>query len=177
MRYVFFTVVLTIVFGLAFLFARNGFFLPVEMTFEERPALTLVAKKHVGAYHKILEDLHDVEKWAKENGVDCSRSFGEYLDDPQVVEEERLSSNVGCVVAEAPASVPAGFEVLHRPARPYLVGRFRGSPALGPYKVYNKVEAQKKERRLESDGAPIEIYENTSEGFETLYLFPVKAAP
>lgn len=176
MRYVFFTVVLTLIFGIAFLLSRNGFFLPVEIALEDRPALVLVAKKHVGAYHKILSTLQEVEGWAKNSGVDCSETFGEFLDNPQVVEEDRLNSNVGCVVKEPPAQVPAGFEVLQRPARPYLVGRFRGSPALGPYKVYNKIESEKQKRRLESDGAPLEIYRLLpDQGLETTYLFPVKS--
>lgn len=178
MRYVFFTVVLTLVFGITFLLARNGFFMPVEIALEDRPEMILVAKAHVGAYHKILPALQEVEAWAKEAGVDCSVSFGEFLDNPRIVEEERLNSRVGCVVERAPAAVPTGLEVLRKPARAYLVGRFSGSPALGPYKVYNKIDGEKAKRRLESDGAPLELYRQSPEqGFETTYLFPVKPSP
>ncbi len=36
-------------------------------------------------------------------GAPCTRTFGEYMDDPQQVEEARLRSRVGCIVETAPA--------------------------------------------------------------------------
>jgi DNA gyrase inhibitor GyrI len=48
-----------------------------------------------------------VESWAKEKGIDCKDSFGQYLDNPDIVEEARLKARVGCMVQEKPMDLPA----------------------------------------------------------------------
>lgn len=160
--------------GMIFLLVRNGVFKPVAFAVEDQPAFTVLYKEHMGAYHKIMDDLTAVENYAKEKGIVCAETFGEYIDDPGVVEQERLRSNVGCVVADGTAEQD-GFKTKTFPARKALVATFEGSPALGPYKVYGKAGDEMQTRRLSPDGAIVEVYKVLENGgLRTRYLFPVK---
>jgi DNA gyrase inhibitor GyrI len=97
-------VVFVVVTGLILsLMFRLGSFKPVRIDFANRPATKVVYKHHVGAYHKIVPVIEEVETWIKANGEKCDLSFGEYYDDPDVVAEDRMRSNGGCVVREKPS--------------------------------------------------------------------------
>lgn len=137
--------------------------------------MSVVAIEHVGPYHRILSSLEKVEAWAKETGRNCDLTFGRFLDDPDVVDPERLRSHVGCVTDRGTADLPESFFADEIPAARYVVGVFRGSPALGPYKVYGKASRLIHEQRLTQEGPVVEIYRVTSPTeVETQYLFRVK---
>jgi hypothetical protein len=175
MRYVFLSLFLLIVGGGSFLAIRNGVFKSAEIRIEDQGPFFLLSKEHMGPYHKILPTLEEVEKWAKDNNVACPRTFGEFIDDPNVVETERLRSLVGCELTEKPATIPVGFQFRELPRRKYIVAIFHGSPALGPYKIYGKAQSVRNENGLQPDGSVTEFYKVLPEqGLETQYLFPVK---
>lgn len=158
---------------------RTGLFLPVTLEEKPWPSMRVLWKTHVGPYHTVLADLEEVEKWVKENAhLNCDETFGEYLDDPSVVEHERLRAHVGCLIASKPAvELPAGYEISEIPARNTVVADFRGSPALGPYKVYGKAQRYIVEKGLKPSGPPLEIYRRMSPTeMMTIYLFPADAA-
>lgn len=157
------------------LFYYLGAFKSVDITETERGPLKMIYKDHTGSYHKIVTAIEEVEKWAKENGVGCTESFGEYIDDANRVEEVRLRSRGGCLVTEFPAPpLPAGFQTREVPLRKYVMAIFEGSPGIGPLKVYPKAETYMKDRQLIMDGAVIEIYVIHSEkAMTTTYLFPL----
>ena len=182
-RWVFFALFLAIVFGAAYLAFRNGVFKPVNFDQQITGLPPALYKEHIGPYHKILPTLNEVEAFAKTVGADCVQSFGEFIDDPNSTEAERLRADVGCLVSPtvieakdfAEKAKAAGILVKRFPTRAYLIAQFAGSPALGPVKVYSKMEAELRERRLQIDGHPIEVYRLLeSGGLETRYLFPVK---
>jgi effector-binding domain-containing protein len=159
-----------------YLYVYLGAYKSPTLVLENRPGLNLLYKAHFGAYHKINSVITEVETWAKANQLDCSLSFGEYLDHPHQVEEGRLRSRGGCVLKtdlQVPA-LPEGFELASYPERLYVVATFEGAPSIGPYKVYNKVETYMVQNLLRPAGPVIEIYENAVQGFVTTYLFPVK---
>lgn len=164
-------VVLTITIYLA---QYLGAFKSVDISEAEKGPLKLLYKEHTGAYHKVVGVIEEVETWARQKGIDCSESFGEYLDNPNVTEENRLRSRGGCVVKEFPtADLPEGFLTREIPVRKYVVALFDGSPGIGPLKVYPKVENYMKEHRLAIDGPILEIYVIHSEkAMTTTYLFP-----
>lgn len=176
LRSLFLVVMTSLIVGTAYLLFRNGVFLPVAFSVKNDGPLILLGTGHVGAYHTVLPSLQKVEAFAKENELPCTTTFGEYLDDPNVVETERLKSFVGCVLTEKPSiPLPEGFKVSERPARRYLVGTFRGSPALGPYKAYGKAHELMVQQELTADGSVIELYRLEDDGaLTTLYYFPVK---
>lgn len=151
---------------------KLGFFKDVVITEQPMPEMHLVYLEHVGPYHKILDTLEKVEAWAKNAHVDCSKSFGHFLDDPDVVEHERLRSDVGCVVDHATTNLPEGFKAKTLAAGKYLVAESMGSPAIGPMKVYPKARKQFMERNLTPPEDVIEIYHRLDENtMKTVYLF------
>lgn len=155
-----------------------GAFKSVDVSEINRPAMKMIYKDHTGPYHKIVTAIEEVETWAKENDVDCTESFGEYIDDANKVEEARLRSRGGCIVRIIPKDLPEGIHAREIPPRRYVVATFEGSPGIGPLKVYPKAEEYMKERQLVMDGAVIEIYVIHSEkSMTTTYLFPLAAAP
>jgi AraC family transcriptional regulator len=151
---------------------KLGFFKDVVLAEQDYPEMHLVYMEHVGPYHKILDNLEKVEDWAKKNNVDCSKSFGHFLDDPDVVEHERLKSNVGCIVDQPRTDLPAEFKFKTLPAAKYMVAEFMGSPAIGPMKVYKKAKSKFYERGISPPEDVIEVYHRLDEkSMKTMYLF------
>ncbi|WP_413290536.1 GyrI-like domain-containing protein [Bdellovibrio sp. HCB337] len=168
--------VLAIVTLVIYLATHLGAFKSVDISEGNRPAMKMIYKDHTGSYHKIVATIEEVEKWAKENNIPCTESFGEYIDDANKVEEARLRSRGGCIVDAIPANLPEGIQSREIPARKYVVAIFEGSPGIGPLKVYPKAETYMKERQLVMDGSVIEIYViHSSKTMTTTYLFPLAA--
>jgi AraC family transcriptional regulator len=151
-----------------------GVFKSVEFNEELRGPYQIISKEHVGPYHKIVPVIQEVESWAKENGFSCTQSFGVYLNNPDATEEARLRSYGGCLVDHQPANLPEGFKYSIIPEKKYLVGKFEGSPAIGPMKVYSKAEKMLPGRTVPFDKGVMEIYIIKSEKeMTTFYLFPL----
>lgn len=161
---------------MAYLAYHLGVFKPVTMDMGEFGPFHLVYKKHLGAYHKIVPTIETVEQWIKTQGELCTQSFGEFLDDPKHMEQERLRSNAGCLVSK-PLTVPLPpeFEQKTVPMQFFIRGHFDGSPAIGPYKVYLKAQGLMKEKALVPNGPVIEIYEiRPEQKMKTSYYFTAK---
>ncbi|HWU42710.1 MAG TPA: GyrI-like domain-containing protein [Bdellovibrio sp.] len=178
MKYVLLFVIAAIVsFGL-YLSSYLGAFKSVEISQGTQGPMKIVYIDHVGPYHKMNKDIEVVENFFKSLGKPCGRTFGEYLDDPQVVEEARLRAKAGCVVDEIPANLPADFKSGEFTSGSYVIAIFTGSPGIGPLKVYPKVNDFMKDHHLQQNGAVIEIYEIHSitekNAMTTTYLFPVR---
>lgn len=161
---------------------RLGSFKPVVI--ERVPStgpMWLLAKDHLGAYHKIAPMISEIETWARANGEPCVLSFGEYTDNPDHTDEDRLRSRGGCIISD-PAhattlkslKLPTGVSVTAYEIGDSLAASFEGSPSIGPIKVYPQVFAQMSSLDLRSSGPIFEIYEVTSTtAGRTRYLFPV----
>lgn len=153
-----------------------GAFKDVKLADETYGPIQLVAKPHVGAYHKIVPVIEEVEKWARANGEACHLSFGEYLDEVETVPEDRLKSNAGCFVEKDwSAGLPDGFTYREIPKRRYVTAEFEGAPSIGPIKVYPKANEFIESKGLENDGPVMEVYEILPEQkVRTKYFFPVR---
>lgn len=172
MKHVFIGVALVAVSIIGWASIKMGFFKDVVITEQAMPEMHLVYAEHIGPYHKILDTLEQVEAWAKNNKVDCTKSFGHFLDDPDIVEHERLRSHVGCVVDQTMQNLPENFKTKSLPAGKYLVAEFMGSPAIGPMKVYKKARQQFTDKGLTAPEDAIEIYHRLDENtMKTIYLF------
>ncbi len=173
MKYLVASVVATILVLIVALLLYLGAFKPVTVALEEDGPFRMVYKTHIGPYHKIVPTIEDVEKWAVENGEACQISFGEYLDDPRVVDEDRLRSNGGCVVeGDWSGRLPEGMEFKVVPRREYVTAIFTGAPSISPYKVYPKALKYMESLNLKHEGTIIEMYERLpNEGIRTRYLF------
>ncbi len=168
------TLTLIAVFALG-LFIYVGGYKPVQTEIGDQGPLKIVYKEHIGAYHQIMPVLTEVEGWARQNGEACKLTFGEYLDNPKLVAEDRLKSHGGCVVEKDWSSgLPAGYGYRELPRRLYLSAVFEGAPSIGPLKVYPKVDDIMREQGYKPDGAVIETYEILSDReVRTRYYFPV----
>lgn len=152
-----------------------GAFKGVDVSYEQRGPINLIFKIHRGPYHKIVSTIEEVENWAKDMKIPCEKSFGRYLDNPDLVEQSRLKSQGGCVVDEIPQNLPEGYESLSLPAQEYIIATFDGSPGIGPMKVYPKAYDYADEKQIELATPVIEIYKITGKNeMHTEYLFETK---
>lgn len=169
---------------LLYLFQYTGAFKSVSVAEDERGPYSIVYKNHVGAYHKIVSTIEEVEKWAHENGLKCRLSFGEFFDDPRSVEEGRLTSRAGCVIDPLVENekklienlkLPQDFKISEIPKTKAVVALFTGAPGIGPLKVYPKAEDYLVEHKLTRKNSVIEIYEIFSnKSMQTTYIWPVQ---
>jgi AraC family transcriptional regulator len=162
---------------------RLGAFKEVALHESEMGPYKLVFKPHLGAYHKIVPVIEEVETWTKKAGEPCRLSFGEYIDNPDTVSEDRLRSNGGCIVNKdikellggVHARFPAEFAFRETDRHMYLVAEFDGAPSIGPIKVYPKAKTYMANHGLELDGSIFEIYEILADRkVKTTYLFPIR---
>ena len=164
-----------------YLYNYLGGYKPVELAEIISEPLILLSKDHTGPYHKIVPIIMEVENWAKENGISCKKSFGEFLDSPESVEEGRLRSHGGCLLSKEESlklqdkyKSKDGFKISEIASRKVLQARFEGSPGIGPMKVYPKALKYLEEKRLSLNGPVIEIYEihEDQKAMTTYYHFP-----
>lgn len=158
-----------------YLYFYLGFYKPVSLAVEKRGPIYLLYKTHTGAYHQIGPAISAVENWARENNIPCEKTFGEYLDNPQAVDQDRLRSRGGCFLGAPLAKPPPEFQYEQRAEKEFVVARFSGSPAIGPFKVYPKAHEFIAEKRLKTSEASLEVYLiRGGDEVETEYLFPVE---
>jgi AraC family transcriptional regulator len=162
----------------------TGAFKSVTVGLEDRGPYTLVFKNHSGPYHQIIESLQNVEAWAKLNSVDCQLTFGEFFDDPGLVEEGRLRSRTGCLIDSKNTTamlklksvvLPNDIKIDEFKKVKSVVALFSGSPGIGPYKVYPKAQDFIKINNLKHIGSTLEIYEVLGpKAMNTTYIWPVE---
>lgn len=155
-----------------YLYMHLGLAKPVDITTEDAGPFVFLFKEHMGAYHEIGKVITEVERWAIAQNQPCSKTFGEYLDDPSLVDQDRLRSLGGCIVPVKPeVPLPEGFSVKEMPRQQFVVARFSGSPAVGPFKVYPKVHSFFAEKRIKAPTSNLEIYTVNGQQVNTEYLF------
>ena len=171
-RFLLLAIPLLIFGGGAWLLIRMGVFKPVQIREETVGPFFLVGQEHVGPYYEISKAIQEVEKWAQARNIDCRRSFGHFLDDPEIVEHERLRSVGGCVVDQVPESLPSDFKTIILPSEKYIVAYYAGASALGPWKVYAPVYSELRQRQISRPSVVTEFYYfDSNHEFLTQYLF------
>lgn len=148
----------------------------VEVQVADSPTMYFLFKDHRGPYHLINEAITEVENWTKAKGVPCPQTFGEYLDDPQLVAEDRLRSRGGCTSSNPiqVAELPAGFKISERAPAKFVRAEFSGSPAIGPWIVYPKLKEFITQQNLKTEPVTIEVYTvHPNQSMTTTYLVPI----
>jgi AraC family transcriptional regulator len=172
-----FVVLSAVVFFAAALSYKLGVFKTVDVQDPEPQTFYLLFKEHIGPYHKIVTVIQQVEEVALGLNLPCSHTFGQYLDDPREVEEDRLKSRGGCLLTQPLQGVQLPqalhFEILKGE---FVSALFNGSPAISPYKVYPKLFHWLEINRREMGGPILEVYgrQGTSGETETQYYFPLR---
>jgi AraC family transcriptional regulator len=155
-------------------FFRLGGYKDPMIDERQTPELFFVGKSHLGPYHKINAVITEVEKWAGENRLPCTKTYGEYIDDPRTKDEDRLRSIGGCVLDFAlPTDIklPEGYQTSKRPAGPSIYAQFTGAPSIGPFKVYPAVEEFMNSRMYKQTGSVYEVYEILNESNATTHYY------
>lgn len=194
MRYVIIAISATVLIFLGRLVFHVGYFKPVEMVEKQVGPYYLLFKDHVGPYHKITPLIEEIETWAKQQNIPCLQTFGRFNDDPDLVEEERLRSEAGCVLSDMAGSAagltlpdaesnsvgveikqfPNGYKLEKLEARNYLVATFEGAPSIGPIKVYPMARDHALGLGKLIGNPIIEIYTiKAGNEMTTQYLFPL----
>lgn len=185
-KHTFYALALGILVFSLYLFQYTGAFKKVTVTVDQREQMHIVYKDYTGAYHKIVATIEEVEAWSKKNELKCRLSFGEYLDNPNQVEEGRLRARAGCVIdplvpAEAiqfeklKSKLPVGYKADTIHPMKAVVAIFAGAPGIGPLKVYPKAQEFIAKEKLIAQGSVYEIYEVfDSKSMQTTYLWPVQ---
>lgn len=159
---------------LVYLSFHLGVFKTVEIKEEVRGPYYLLYQKHTGPYFQISELISKIELSAKQASLSCDLTFGEYFDNPKEVDADRLRSRGGCLSLQPYTRALDGLEIDHLPEQRYVIAKFSGSPSIGPWKVYPRVQAYLDERRLHSMEESVEIYDIKNGEMTTEYLFPLK---
>ena len=184
-KHTFFAITIGLVIFFLYLMQYTGAFKSVTVAQDQRGPYTLIFKDYTGPYHKIVSTIEEVEKWARDNGLKCRLSFGEYFDNPATVEEGRLRARGGCLVdpkdknedkvfADLKDKLPEGYKSEIYPETKAAVALFTGAPGIGPLKVYPKAEEFMKEQNLTRKGPVLEIYEILEKNsMQTVYIWPL----
>lgn len=162
-----------------YLYIYLGLAKPVSLEVTMFPPLTMIYQEHIGAYHHIGPVIAEVEKKLQDRGISCATTFGEYLDNPNEVEADRLKSLGGCVFFESAdfiknLKLENELKTKQIEERKVVQARFQGSPSIGPMKVYPKINEVIHDQRLVKNGPLIEIYEIQGDQVTTTYLQPVQ---
>jgi AraC family transcriptional regulator len=184
-KHTLFAVTIGLIIFFLYLMQYTGAFKSVVVTTDQRGPYTLIYKDYMGPYHKIVSTIEDVEKWARTQGLKCRLSFGEYFDNPAVVEEGRLRARGGCLVdpkdeteekifLNLKGKLPKGIKSEVYSETKAAVALFTGAPGIGPLKVYPKVDEYIQEHGLKKKGSVLEIYEILEKNsMHTIYVWPL----
>ena len=160
-----------------YLYIHLGAYKEVTVRIETYPDLYLVGRSHLGPYHKIGDLLQSLESSAKRLGLDCSVPFGQFLDNPQPPDSDRLRSLVGCALYAKPdeeIEKQLDAKLVYLASGRYVFGKFQGSPAIGPFVVYPKLKKEAEKQRLLIGDWALELYEMSRTGeITTSYLLPI----
>lgn len=185
-KHTLFAVTIGLVIFFLYLMQYTGAFKSVTVVTDQRGPYTLIYKDYTGPYHKIVSTIEEVEKWTKSQGLKCRLSFGEYFDNPAVVEEGRLRARGGCLVdpkdeneekifTGVKEKMPEDIKAEVYPETKAAVALFTGAPGIGPLKVYPKADEYIKEQGLTKKGSVLEIYEILEKNsMQTIYIWPVQ---
>ncbi|MCB9025501.1 MAG: GyrI-like domain-containing protein [Bdellovibrionaceae bacterium] len=137
----------------------------------------LLAKKHIGPYHKINEVITEVEMNSEQKRIPCPLTFGNYLDNPQIADENRLRSEGGCISSKDIYSQlefenPNIYSKI-LPLKKYVKFSFSGSPAISPFKVYPAAEEWFNKTQYSRGSSVLEIYKVNGKTMTTYYYFPI----
>ena len=149
------------------LYAYYGGFEKVIPKIENCGGETLVFEKVMGDYKQsaVVSD-RVYQKLLDDFGIETTKGFGIFYDNPQTVEKDKLRSEVGCILESDLNKIEelkSDFEVSVYPLGEYLVGEFpfKGMPSviLGIIKAYPALNAYAAENGYALDSPVMEIWD------------------
>ena len=157
-------IVLVIIVGTVY--AYYGGFRTIKFTEEIQGGETLVYEEMMGDYSQSPTVQMKIYEALLNEGIETTKGFGIYYDDPKTVETSQLRSEVGCIVegldCEAIAQLSEKYNVKTLPAGNCIVTEFPNkgmlSILIGIIKVYPALETYCKQQG--ANNSPVmEIYD------------------
>ncbi len=168
------SIIVLVVIVLLIVFSRYGLFAPVNIAEKNIGPYLLVYKKHIGDYKNVGQVMDKLYYDLKDNyGIETTKGFGLYYDNPQEVDKEKLRSIVGCIVenksVDSLNSISDKYGVKEYPSTKSVVAEFpykgKMSIVVGIFKVYPKLSTYIKEHKYAQ--TPImELYDQPNEKIE-----------
>ena len=150
---------------LIFLFFKTGAYKSVKSERVSAPKLQLFYVENIGPYHEIMKNLSSVEKEFEKLGTPCTKTFGHFLSDPEIIEHDKLVSHVGCAFTaeESPQFLTLPERVQEKffegtEETICFKGRFEGSPSLSAMKVYPTLKEMAQIERIKLREDYLEVY-------------------
>lgn len=151
-------VLITILFVLIVVLFHAGFFAGVSITEKEVGPYTLVYEDFIGAYKntpKVQDKIYN--SLLNDYKIETYKGFGIYYDNPKEVPEEKLRSEIGCILEEKDSArieelKAKNFKIKEFPKTNAVVVEFPFNSSLsiiaGIMKVYPKLGEYRKEHNL-----------------------------
>ena len=149
-------------------YAYYGGFRKISITTSEEGGEYIVYEKVTGDYKLSGEAMDRVYySLLNEHGIETTKGFGIYYDNPQKVEKSKLRSEAGCIIEEKDLEklqdLPESFKTRQLPVKKYIVTEFpykgKMSVMFSVMKVYPVLNKFAKENNFSEDGSVMEIYD------------------
>ncbi len=153
------------------IFAYYGGFSSIKIQEKEKGGETLIYKELKGDYAQAENIIEKMSEALKSNEkIQTYKGFGIYYDNPQTVEEERLRSDVGCILEKSDTFklnlLLNKYKIKVYPTKKYITAEFpyRGklSVLLSLIKVYPALNNYVKLNGYAENGPVMEIYDSTN---------------
>lgn len=172
-------VVLGLVAGFVFLLIYFGIVGEIKITEQEVGPFKVAYKTHIGDYSEIGKIQDEIYYSLVADGINASRGFGVYYDNPQEVDKERLRSEGGVIIEKNDYSriseLKGKYNIKDIPKFESVVATFpyrnKFSILIGIMRVYPKLNNYLVEQGYSSSPA-MEIYD--IENHQIVYLFEIR---
>ncbi|MFA5113902.1 MAG: GyrI-like domain-containing protein [Candidatus Margulisiibacteriota bacterium] len=169
-------VIVALVLIVAAWLAYMGVFSTPKVTVQKVGPYTLVYEEYVGPYSNTGKVIQRVYDGCTLEGVMTEKGFGIYLNDPKMVDQNKMRSEIGCVLEAKDfgkaRQLRKKFKIKTWRASDCLVAEFpirnNLSYMIGPFKAYPELNKAMNAKKAEL-GACMELYDMPAR--KTLYIF------
>lgn len=159
-------ILVIMIMAVAAFLAYMGVFSPIKLVEARIGPYTLVYEEYVGPYSGVGPVLKKVYTDLKADGIETSKAFGIYLNDPNATAPDKLKSYLGCVLEAKDLGrakeLGKKYQVMQWELKDCLVAEFpiRNdlSYMFGPLKVYPHLDRVLSEKGYEMNSC-MELYD------------------
>ena len=171
-----FIVLATIIFVILGIYAYYGGFSKTNIKQETVGGETIVYKEVLGNYKQTMDASNEVYDYLLHDlKIETYKGIGVFYDNPREVSEDKLRSEVGCIIESKDIALlnesECKYKIKTLAVKPSITTEltFKGklSIFIGFLKIYPAIEAYIKKHELSNDGPLIEIYDTPKQ--KTIY--------
>lgn len=155
-----------------------GILQEIQIHEQEAGPFKVVYETHIGDYSKIAKIQNELYNSLMNDGINTTKGFGIYYDNPKEVEKERLRSEGGIIIDEENyakiSELKGKYNVKDIPKTKNVVATFpyrnKYSIMIGIFKVYPKLNEYIEEKDYKQSPV-MEIYDSSNN--RIVYLFEI----